>query len=60
MVAFYLRIYSVVFSQKYVKSTHQNLDELAYMALTLRQNTCLFVVGREATLQKQSLKKKPK
>lgn len=60
MVTFCLRIYSVLFSQKDIESTHQNLDELTYKALTLRQNTCLFVVGREATLRKQSIKKKKK
>lgn len=54
MMAFYLIIHSVLFSQKDRKSAHQNLGEPTYKTLTLRQNTCLFVVDREATVKKKS------
>lgn len=59
-MAFYLIMHSVLFSQKDRKSTHQNLSELTYKTLTLRQNTCLSVVDREATLRATLCKKKAK
>lgn len=60
MMAFYLVIHSVLFSQKDRKSTHQNLGELTHKTLTLRQKTCLFVVDRETTLRATVYKKKAK
>jgi len=57
---FYLIIRSVLLSQKGRISTHQNLGEMTHKILTLRKNTCVFVVDREATLRATVCKKKAK
>lgn len=51
--------YSVLFSQKDSKSTHQKLAELRYKSLTSRQKSSLFVADRSHS-QSYSLRKKLK